>query len=136
MSLIKDCRGYISSRSFSGNWVPQHIQNTIIRDFCNKNNCYYLLSAAEYAIPNCYMVLEEMAQESTRLDGIVLYSIYQLPQNENHRLELCELILNNNCSIFSSVENMKITNLDELHGANVVLNLNNILHECISSIGS
>ena len=135
MSKIKECRGYISSREFSGNWVPQHIQNTIIRGFCNNNNFHYLLSAAEYAVADCYMVLDEMAQESSRLDGIVLYSLYQLPQNESRRLGLCELILKNGCSIFSSVENIKITNLDELHNANMVLNLNNILPECISHIG-
>ena len=29
-------RGYIFSRSFFGERVPQHIQNIVIRDFCKK----------------------------------------------------------------------------------------------------
>lgn len=131
---MKECRGYISSRSFADNWAPQHIQNTIIRDCCNKKGFHYLLSAAEYAIPNCYMVLEEMVQESERLFGIVLYSIYQLPLNEKHRVVLCEAILSNGCSIYSSVEDLCISNKQELLKVNTVLNLNKILPDCITRI--
>jgi len=134
MSKIKECRGYISSRSFSDNWVPQHIQNTIIRDFCNKKQLHYLLSAAEYAVPDCYMVIEEMAQESARLFGIVLYSIYQLPVNESNRIALCKSILNNDCFIYSSVEDICIGNEEDLLRVNTILNLNEILPECISSL--
>ena len=54
-SSLELCRGYISSRTFSGNWVPQHIQNTIIRNYCNINNLHYLLSSAEYSIENSYI---------------------------------------------------------------------------------
>lgn len=133
MSELKVCRGYISSRSFAGNWVPQHIQNTIIRDYCNKKGFHYLLSAAEYAIPNCYMVLEEMTQESGSLFGIVLYSIYQLPSSESHRIRLCESILASGCFIYSSVEDIFIGNEEDLYNVNIILNLNEILSACISN---
>ena len=33
---MKNFRGYIFSRSFYGERAPQHIQNQIIRDFCEK----------------------------------------------------------------------------------------------------
>lgn len=134
MSELKTCRGYISSRSFGGNWVPQHIQNTIIRDYCNKKGFHYLLSVAEYAVPNCYMVLEEMVHESKRLYGIVLYSIYQLPRNESHRIRLCKSILDSGCYIISSVENIVIKNEEDLHNVNTILNINALLPECINNV--
>ena len=34
----KKVRGYIFSRSFMGERVPQHVQNIVIRDYCEKNN--------------------------------------------------------------------------------------------------
>ena len=43
-------RGYIFSREFMGERVPQNVQNLFIRDFCNKKNFQYLLSATEYAM--------------------------------------------------------------------------------------
>ena len=35
---LKKVRGYIFSRSFMGERVPQHIQNIVISDFCKKND--------------------------------------------------------------------------------------------------
>ena len=45
-------RGYIFSRPFHGNRVPQHVQNMVIRDYCQRNGLNYLLSATEYAMPD------------------------------------------------------------------------------------
>ena len=39
----KKYRGYIFSRPFMGERVPQHVQNIVIRDYCNKKNFNYLL---------------------------------------------------------------------------------------------
>lgn len=134
MSALNVCRGYISSRPFGGNWVPQHIQNIIIRDYCNKKGFHYMLSAAEYAVPNCYMVLEEMITEANRLFGIVLYSIYQLPKNEKRRLLLCNAILDTGCRIYSSVEDIRIKNDSDLQSVNMILNVNEIMPDCLKDI--
>ena len=44
---LKKVRGYIFCRSFMNERVPQHVQNIVIRDYCNKNNLTYLLSSTE-----------------------------------------------------------------------------------------
>ena len=56
-------RGYIFSRAFMGERVPQHIQNQIIRKFCEINNLEYSLSASEYAMKDSYLMLEEIINE-------------------------------------------------------------------------
>ena len=47
-------RGYIFSRSFMDERVPQHIQNIVIKDYSDKNNFNYLLKATEYTMKNSH----------------------------------------------------------------------------------
>ena len=43
---MKKLKGYIFSRSFMGERVPQHVQNLVIRDYCIKNSLsIYLVKA-------------------------------------------------------------------------------------------
>ena len=47
----KKFRGYIFSRPFHDERVPQNVQNLVIREFVKKN-FDYLLSKAEYSMKN------------------------------------------------------------------------------------
>ena len=84
----KKVRGYIFSRAFMGERVPQHVQNIVIRDYCEKNNLFYLLSSVEYAMENCHLMLQQVLNEIKSIDGIVVYSLFQLPKNEKLRLKI------------------------------------------------
>tara|TARA_B100002051_G_C16438976_1_gene487956 strand:+ start:256 stop:672 length:417 start_codon:yes stop_codon:yes gene_type:complete len=81
---MKKVRGYMFSREFMGERVPQHIQNQVIRNYCAENNYQYLLSSVEYAIPNCQLILNQVINEKG-INGIGLYSIFQLPENNEKR---------------------------------------------------
>lgn len=107
--------------------MPQNVQNIMIREYCKKHDLHYLLSAAEYAIPNCYMVLKDLVDESKNLSGIVLYSAYQLPEDEKCRVDLCMEIIQNNCAIHLCAEDLVITNIKELEKVNVVLSIHSTL---------
>ena len=78
-------RGYIHSRPFMGISVPQNIQNLVIRNFCETNNLFYNLSASEYSMINSYKILDHVIMELKKLDGIVAYSLFQLPENDDKR---------------------------------------------------
>ena len=34
----------------NGHFIPQHVQNIVIRDYANKNNLLYKLSSSEYIL--------------------------------------------------------------------------------------
>ena len=69
-----------------GERVPQHVQNIIIRNYCNQNGLYYLLRSTEYVYDQSDKMLEQVLNEVKKLDGVVLYSLYQLPEdNEKER---------------------------------------------------
>ena len=81
-------KGYVTSRSFLGERVPQHIQNIIIRDYCDKNKYDFLMSATEYSIPESTLMIKQIISELDLIDGIVAYSIFQLPENLEDRFDL------------------------------------------------
>jgi sporadic carbohydrate cluster protein (TIGR04323 family) len=73
-------KGYISSRSFMGERVPQSVQNLVLRNFCKNNNLIFELSSTEYAMKESYYVLNQLLV-SKKYKCIVLYSLFQLPKN-------------------------------------------------------
>ena len=78
-------RGYIFSRLFMGERVPQHVQNLVIRDYCERNHLQFLLSATEYAMEDCHLIFEEVLGKLSEISGIVLYSLFQLPEDNVRR---------------------------------------------------
>ena len=78
-------RGYIASRPVAGRNWPQHVQNLVVRDYCQRHGLAYLLSATEYAMPACYMNLESVLDELARIRGIVAFSVFMLPARPERR---------------------------------------------------
>lgn len=90
---MKKFRGYITSKPFLGERVPQNVQNLYIRNFCKIKNFEYLLSGTEYSMKNSFHILEELVHNLKNYDGIIAYSIFQLPQKSFHRTKLLNKIL-------------------------------------------
>jgi len=111
---LKKVRGYIFSRTFMGERAPQHVQNIVIRDYCKKNRLSYLLSLTEYAMENCHLMLEQALNELKSLDGIIAYSLFQLPEDKKLRLKVYKKILKLKKEIHFSVEGLKISNQDDV----------------------
>ena len=90
---MKKLRGYIFSRVFLGERIPQYVQNIVIRDYCSKKRFQYLLSASEYAMVNSTFVLKQIINELTSIDGIVAYSVFQMPEDDLQRRDFFKKIL-------------------------------------------
>ena len=60
---MKKFRGYIFSRPFFNERVPQHIQNSILREYSRENKINYLLSATEYVMEDSYLMLRKVLNE-------------------------------------------------------------------------
>jgi len=78
-------RGYISSRAQGAGFVPQRVQNLVIRDDAARNGLDYLLSAVEYAMEDSHMVLKSVLAEADRLEGMIFYSTHLLPEQDELR---------------------------------------------------
>ena len=111
---MKRLRGYVTSRPFFGNRVPQHVQNIVIRDYCTRRGFTYLLSATEYAMPACYMMLEDALNELPHIDGIALYSIFLLPRRRSRRIEIYRRILDAGATLHGAVESIALSSEADL----------------------
>ncbi len=105
---MRSYKGYIASRDCFGTYFPQRVQNIVIRDFCNKKKIKYELSAAEYSMKNSYLVLSEIIQDMKRIDGIVAFSIFQLPSNNKERINILKKIINKKKNIIFVLERFTV----------------------------
>lgn len=101
-------RGYISSRPFYGERVPQHVQNIVIREYCAKKSISYLLSATEVAMRNGYLMLTQLLDGIHLVDGIVFYTMLQLPPSLGERQNVYSRVIGAGRSIHFAVEDVCI----------------------------
>jgi len=107
---VKTLKGYIFSRPFFGERAPQHVQNIILREYCKKNNYNFLLSGAEYKIENSIYILNEILKNIKNYDGIIFYSLLQLPSNSKKRLNFYKEIIKKKKETHFAVENIAAKN--------------------------
>tara|TARA_R110002167_G_scaffold101520_3_gene264381 strand:- start:47 stop:514 length:468 start_codon:yes stop_codon:yes gene_type:complete len=101
-------RGYIASRPVRGQMWPQHVQNLVVRDYAQRNGLHYLLSATEYAMEGCYMNLETVLEEVERIEGVILFSVFMLPERRERRLALYERVFDAGADLHGALENFAI----------------------------
>jgi sporadic carbohydrate cluster protein (TIGR04323 family) len=130
----KRMRGYIFSRSFMGERVPQHVQNIVLRDYCSKNNLSYLLSSTEYVKENCHLMLKQVLNELKDIDGIAAYSLFQLPEESNERFKIYKRILSLRKEIHFSVENLKISKKKDIEKIENIWLVRQTLPNCLKDL--
>ena len=123
----KKLKGYIFSRPFMGERVPQHVQNIVLRDYCTKHNFSFLMSATEYSMKNSHLMLFQTLKDIKKFDGIVFYSLFQLPENNKVRKKILEKILKMKKEIHFSLEQMKMINKNDLEKIEEIWKIKKIL---------
>lgn len=99
-------RGYIASGEFNGHRVPQHIQNQIVKSYCDSNDLKFVLSRAEYWI-NGSTDCQLWAALKESFKHIVFYSIWQLPEREAVRKKVYEYCIQNKITLHFATERMR-----------------------------
>jgi sporadic carbohydrate cluster protein (TIGR04323 family) len=127
---MKKIKGYIFSRPFMGERVPQHVQNIVIRDYCSKKKMQYLLSASEYKMKNCYLILEDLASNMRSFNGIAVYSLFQMPENNVIRNKILKKILKKKKSIFFAVEQIEVKNYKDIKKIDTLIKIKKKLPYC------
>ena len=55
-------------------------------NYCIEKNLSFLLSSVEVAMPNTYMIFENLLEQLNDIDGIVCYSMFQLHHDKKLRM--------------------------------------------------
>jgi sporadic carbohydrate cluster protein (TIGR04323 family) len=101
-------RGYIASRPVRGHSTPQHVQNLVIRDYAGRHGLEFKLSATEYAMPSCFMMLNALLDELPNLEGVICYSMFMLPGRPARRREIYVSVLDAGCALHAALEGIAI----------------------------
>ena len=129
---MKRVRGYVFSRCFMGERVPQHVQNIVIRDYCRKRGIQYLLSATEYAMSGCSLILHQVLEELPQLDGIAAYSLFQLPEHKPKRDRVIQAVLDQGKTLHFAVEGMQLSNVREHERVETLWQVRQTLPRCLN----
>lgn len=89
-----------------GERAPQHVQNIVIRDYCQRTGFQYALSATEYAMSGSSLMLAQLIENIQDVDGIVAYSLFQLPEDQKTREGLCKTVIQLGKELHFAVENI------------------------------
>jgi sporadic carbohydrate cluster protein (TIGR04323 family) len=108
MNAERGFRGYISSRPVRGTRFPQRVQNLVVRTYAARHDLPYKLSLTEYAMPGCFMMMETLLEELPRLDGIVLFSMFLLPERRSERRRVYAEVLENGAQLHAGLEETAI----------------------------
>ena len=112
--MKKDWRGYISSSKIGKQVVPQRVQNLVVRTCAERHGLTYLLSATEYYMDDCYMMLQSTLDELGEIGGVIFYSIHQLPQDSAERLKIYQKVLNLKCGLRFALEDLALLNQKDI----------------------
>ncbi|EQA69831.1 LIC12192 family sporadic carbohydrate cluster protein [Leptospira noguchii] len=129
---MKGVRGYIFSRPFLGERVPQHVQNIVIRDYCQRNGLHYLLSATEYAMEGCHLILQQVLDELGSIEGMILYSLFQLPMDLEDRNRFYDRILSSQKVCYFAVEGLKLSDKEDAERIENLWKIKLILPHCFN----
>jgi sporadic carbohydrate cluster protein (TIGR04323 family) len=127
---MKTCRGYITSTPFAGERVPQHIQNIVIRDYSKKNKINLLMSNTEYCMKDCQLILNQTIKELDIVDGIIFYSLFQLPVKDTERYYIYESVISNKKILYFAVESIAAKSKDDFSLIEDIWNIKATLPSC------
>lgn len=116
--MKNNLKGYIFSRPFMGERVPQSIQNMLLREYCKKKNYNFHLSSVEYCIDGSFIHLNNLVNNLKKYDGILAYSLFQLPAEPNARSELLLKILKHKKSFHCAIEDIEIKDKESIEKIN------------------
>jgi sporadic carbohydrate cluster protein (TIGR04323 family) len=117
-------RGYIGSRPVRGTSFPQRLQNLVVRDYAARRGLTFLLSATEHCMPGSYMMLEDVLRELPRLEGIIAFSLFQLPQRKTRRLDIYRRVLEQGSSLHAAFEDLALRSAADIDRLEALLDVN------------
>jgi sporadic carbohydrate cluster protein (TIGR04323 family) len=127
-------RGYVTSREFGGARIPVPLQSLALRDYCQRKGLIYKLHLNENVFPSSYLVLEGLVSNLGGLQGIVMCSMFMLPQRTERRAAIYRQILGQDAELHLVLEDIVIRRMDDTSRVEEVLSVANLLPYCPTRI--
>mgnify|MGYP001173404292 CR=1 FL=1 len=129
---MKTFKGYISSRRLTdGSYVPQKLQSIVIRNTCERFNLKFVFHATELIFENWYTMFQDLTEDNfKKIDGIALYSLFQLSDNKVQRNKLLKNVLKKNKELIMCNEKIYIKSISDIDLIDNYINISKTLKYC------
>lgn len=117
-------RGYIFSRTIDGSFIPHRVQNLVIKDYCQRKKLFFKLSATEYKMKDSYIMLNAVLRELNKIDGVVFYSIFMLPEDIRLRKKIYNLFFKSKKILHFALEEIVLKNPSSLKEIENIIKIN------------
>ena len=102
-----------------GERVPQHVKTSLLEIIVLKNKFQFLLSSVEYKMENSFVMLSEVVNNLKSIDGIITYSLFQLPEDDGLRSSFLKN-LKKRKTIHFAVEELEINKIEDVEKINSI----------------
>ena len=126
-------KGYVSSRKLlDQTLVQQSVQNLVIREACKKRGFNYQLSATEYGMENCFLILNQITNDLNKgkFSGIAFYSIEQLPKEQKSREKIYKVAIKHKKKLLFSLEDILVENQKDVKTFENLYKIKSLLKFC------
>lgn len=101
--------GYIFSREIKNSYIPQKVQNLVIRDYAKRLKVNLKLSATEYKMKKSFLILKSLIKKNANFSGIIFYSFSMLLELPDYE-DIIKKCLKNKINLFFALEEFSIKN--------------------------
>ena len=127
-------RGYVSSREFGGMRIPVPVQSLVLRDYCARKKLLYMLHLNENMFPHSYLVLEGLVNNLSAFEGILMCSMYLLPERAERREQIYRKIFDQGVELHLVMEDIILRKAEDIHAIENVLSAAVLLPHCPTRI--
>ena len=127
-------RGYVTSREFGGLRIPVPVQSLVLRDYCARKKLIYKLHLNENMFPHSYMVLEGLVRDLGAVEGVLMCSMYMLPQRAERRARIYAKILEQGADLHFVMEDVVVRRMEDTAAVEEVLSAVGWLAHCPTRI--
>ncbi|MEQ8587701.1 MAG: hypothetical protein RLO01_16085 [Thalassobaculaceae bacterium] len=117
-------QGYVTHQPFKGLRIPATSQNLIMRDYVRGKGKVFRLSRGEYFFDGCFLQLYAMLRDLDQIEGIVMCSLFMLPDRADKRREIFDQLLAAGGSMHFIYETLVVEDEEGVRQAEELLLLN------------
>lgn len=127
-------RGYVTSREFGGARIPVPVQSLVLRDYCARKGLLYKLHLNENMFPNSYLVLEGLVRDLSEFEGMLMCSMFMLPQRAERRAAVYRRIFEQGAELHLVLEDIVLRKFADTTAVERVLSAALLLPQCPTRI--
>lgn len=107
-------KGYLFSRPILGSFIPQRVQNLVVRTYARRKSFDFQFSAVEYAMQNCFSILRAELQSLQCYDGVIFFSVHMLPSNRAERTAILHEFLAQDKQLHFALEELSVIHQEDV----------------------